>query len=70
MIKLTAIEKSFDWYEHVLLTYPHQEIGRYPTMIDDKDSYSLYIEYKDNLWRIIEEIQAVCIGIKNTITES
>jgi len=70
MIKLTAIEKSFSWYEHVLLTYPHQEIGRYPTMIDDSDSYSLYIEYKDNLWRIMEEIQMVCTGIKDTITES
>jgi len=70
MIKLTAIDKSFDWYEHVLLTYPHQEIGRYPTIIDKKDSYSLYIEYKDNLWRIIEEIQTVCRGIKNSMAQS
>lgn len=69
VIKISAIDKSFDWYEHVLLTYPHQEIGRYPTMIDDKDSYSLYEEYKENLWQIMEEIQSVCSGIRNSIIE-
>ncbi|KAG2476766.1 MAG: hypothetical protein NPMRTH1_1550016 [Nitrosopumilales archaeon] len=68
--KLTAIDNSFDWYGHVLLSYPHQQIGRYPTSIDDKDAYSLYIEYKENLWKIIEEIRTVCTRIRNKITQS
>lgn len=70
MIKLTAIDRSFDWFEHVLLTYPHQQIGRYPTMINDYDAYSLYIENKDNLWKIIEDIQTVCKKIRISITQS
>jgi len=70
MIKLTAIDRSFDWFEHVLLTYPHEQIGRYPIMINDCDAYSLYTENKDNLWKIIEDIQTVCKKIRISITQS
>lgn len=68
--KLSAISNSFDWYGDVLLSYPHQQIGRYPTKIDHSDSYSLYIEYKDNLGKIIQDMKIVCKRIRNSIIQS
>ena len=68
--KLSVISDAFDWYGDVLLSYPHQQIGRYPTKINDDDSYSLYIKYKDNLWKIIQEIHIVCERIRISIVQS
>jgi len=70
MIKMTKMETTFDWSEYTLLLYPHQDIGRYPTLIDDKNSEELYEENKENLWQLIQEIRIICSRIKQNLSSN
>lgn len=44
----------------MVATYPHEDIGRYPTTIwinkRKQNSAELYKQYKDNLWQLIETV--------------
>jgi len=70
MIKLSLIEQSFDWYEYVLLSFPHQEVGRYPTMIDGVEATTQYEKNKENLWKLIQGIEVICKRIRTAIISS
>jgi len=70
MIRMTKIETTFDWSEYVLLLFPHQDIGRYPTMIEDENSEVLYEENKENLWELIQAIKKICSRIKQNLTSN
>ncbi|MCV0392002.1 MAG: HEPN domain-containing protein [Nitrosopumilus sp.] len=64
MIKMKMIDTAFEWYEYGLLTFPHQEIGRYPTIIENTNSEILYEENKDKLLQLIQSITIICNKIK------
>lgn len=70
MIKIKMIDSAFEWYEYVLLTYPHQEIGRYPTDIEGTNSEILYCENKENLLKLIQAVKIICTKIRMSVSDS
>lgn len=70
MKRMMAYTKILPYLETIMKSFPHEDIGRYPTEIDKKDSTKLYVEYKDNLFVLINEISNVCNNIKAIIYES
>ncbi|MGY5148617.1 MAG: HEPN domain-containing protein [Candidatus Nitrosopumilus sp. bin_68KS] len=70
MIKMKMIDTAFEWYEYGLLTFPHQEIGRYPTIIENTNSELLYEENKENLLQLIQSITIICNKIKTALSST
>jgi hypothetical protein len=68
ILKIKTIEDSFQWYDAVLLTYPHVDIGRYPTLIEKSDSNALYLSHMDDLLRLLEYVRNVCKNINSAIS--
>lgn len=54
----------------VLLTYPHEEIGRYSEPIDGKTTDEWYLEKKDELKKLIEESRIAFDKTEKIITNS
>lgn len=67
MKRMMAYTKILTYLESIMKSFPHEDIGRYPTEIDGKDSTNLYVTYKDNLLVLINEISNVCNSIKMTV---
>jgi hypothetical protein len=61
------IFRTFEWLELLLASYPHEEIGRYPTTIDNESSVELYKERKDDLYNLITAIDSACLQIRTNI---
>lgn len=70
MLKLNVIDTTFQWSEYVLLSFPHSQIGRYPTIIGDEDSVILYKERKDELFKLMLSIRLICTKIKSAMIKS
>lgn len=51
----------------IMKSFPHEDIGRYPTEIDGKESTLLYAENHEGLLLLINEISDVCDKIKTQI---
>jgi len=65
--KLYLLIRTWLWIETVIESFPHEEIGRYPTDINGMNSELLYKEKKENLLRLIQKIRTACDQIKNDI---
>ncbi|AIF83430.1 hypothetical protein NTE_01362 [Candidatus Nitrososphaera evergladensis SR1] len=57
----------YDFYTSITKTYPHEDIGRYPTPIGEKSSLDLYPLYAENLSSLISEVESDCAKIENAI---
>ena len=66
-IKIIKLWRCADWFDTILSSYSHEQISRYPTLIDDQDSITWYKLQKENLLKLINEIRETCDSIKSEI---
>jgi len=64
MTKYLKLWKCMEWIDIIALTYPHQEISRYPFQIDEKISDEVYLEQKDNLKKMLDNVKNTCKQIE------
>ena len=50
----------FTFHGVILKTFPHESIGRYPTMIGDECSHKLYGQHKESLMKLSNEVDTAC----------
>lgn len=51
----------------IMRLFPHEELGRYPALIDGKSSTKIYEERKEYLWDLIQEVKDDCNEIEKRI---
>lgn len=64
--EIVRTNKSLKWMDEIIDSFPHQTLSRYPFEINGKTNYDLYIEYKDNLQKLINKIKNTCEDIRKT----
>jgi HEPN domain-containing protein len=57
----------FKFLDLILRTYPHEDIGRYPTMIDNTSSLELYAKNEGALAALISEVDLSCQKIEHAV---
>ena len=67
IMKFFKIWKTFSWLGLILLSYPHEEIGRYPTNINHENSLKLYKEKNNELLDLINILDSACLEIRTSI---
>ncbi len=53
--------------EIILLSFPHEDFGRYPVMIKETSTTDLYKEKNNDLWNLIQKIKTNCENLEQTI---
>jgi len=66
MYEFVKNNKSLVWIDEIINSFPHQTMSRYPFEIDGKTNHDLYVEYKDNLYELINKIKTTCEDIRKT----
>ena len=51
----------------IVRTFPHEDIGRYPTSIDNQSSLELYPKYAVGLQVLLEQVRNDCSKIENAM---
>jgi hypothetical protein len=57
----------FRFFETLIKTYPHQDIGRYPNYIDGQSTIELYKTYAPQLESLMAKVLEDCTKIENAI---
>ncbi|AIC17186.1 HEPN domain-containing protein [Nitrososphaera viennensis] len=65
--KIFLLVYPYNFYTSIMKTYPHEDFGRYPTMIDGRSSLDLYPLYAENLSKLISEVENDCAKVENAI---
>lgn len=60
------MNRTIVWIDEIINLFPHQTLARYPFKIDGKTNHDLYVEYKDNLHKLINKIKIMCEDIRKT----
>lgn len=69
LMKGLVLLKSLNWFDMAMKTYPHEEISRYSTDIDNQTSIELYQKYSNNVGELITETKATCTEIKDSLQQ-
>ncbi len=57
----------FRFFDTIIKTFPHQDIGRYPNRIDDQSTLDLYKTYASQLGVLMARVEEDCAKIENAI---
>lgn len=66
-MKIIALNECINWADVVLDTYPHEEISRYPIMIEGTDSLELYRKNQEGLKKLLDRTRVACNDIRSKI---
>ncbi|MGI0034805.1 MAG: hypothetical protein ACRD98_02910 [Nitrososphaera sp.] len=73
-LPLSDIRNYFIWISYIvvmsypmILAYPHEEFGRYPTLVDGTNTEAIYAECHPELKKRINECSEACKVIKGLI---
>lgn len=69
ILRLYFLLRTVTWLDVAQYSFPHEDIGRYPTYIDGISSITIYQDRKDNLLFLIQEITKTCCSIKKILIE-
>lgn len=57
----------FRFFDTLIKTYPHQDIGRYPNYVDGQSTVELYKTYAPQLASLMAKVLEDCTKIENAI---
>lgn len=57
----------FRFFDTIIKTFPHQDIGRYPNRIEEESTLQLYKKYSPQLGILMAKVEEDCIKIENAI---